>query len=60
MGKQAGVKVASILNGVNPGSIPVEDAENYALAFNLDRARQLKIKIPEEILAAADDIFFKK
>jgi ABC-type uncharacterized transport system substrate-binding protein len=45
-------------SGANPGSIPVEDAENYALAFNLDRARQLKIKIPEEILAAADDIFF--
>lgn len=60
MGKQVGVKVASILNGANPGSIPVEEAENYALAFNLDRARQLKIKIPEEILAAADDIFFKK
>jgi ABC-type uncharacterized transport system substrate-binding protein len=58
MGKQAGVKVASILNGTNPGSIPIENAENYALAFNLDRARQLKIKIPEEILAAADDIFF--
>ena len=58
MGYQAGMKAAAILKGADPGNIPLEDARDYALAFNLKRARQLNINIPEEILAASDDIFF--
>ncbi|HCY83503.1 MAG TPA: hypothetical protein DHV36_00035 [Desulfobacteraceae bacterium] len=58
MGYQAGIKAAAVLNGTDPGTIPLEDARDYALAFNLKRARQLNINIPEEILAASDDIFF--
>ena len=56
MGKQAGKMVARILNGEQCGSIPIEDATRYALAFNIVRAKQLNIDIPQDILLAADKI----
>ena len=56
MGLQAGQMVDRILRGEDPGSIPIEDAERYALVFNLKRAKQLGITIPPDILMAADDI----
>tara|TARA_B100000315_G_scaffold258176_1_gene309396 strand:- start:5851 stop:6897 length:1047 start_codon:yes stop_codon:yes gene_type:complete len=57
MGYQAGKMVAKILNGVDVGMIPIEDAARYALVFHLDRAKMLGIKIPNEILLAADDVY---
>ncbi len=59
MGKQAGKMVLAILRGQNPGMIPIEEAEKYALVFNLNRARQLGIKIPDDILLAADEVITK-
>jgi len=56
MGHQAGKMVAAILKGESAGNIAIEDAEKYALVFNLKRARQLGIKIPSDVLMAADDI----
>jgi ABC-type uncharacterized transport system substrate-binding protein len=56
MGVQAGRMVAKCLRGENPGSIGIEDAEKYALVFNLKRAEQLGIKIPPDILMAADEV----
>jgi ABC-type uncharacterized transport system substrate-binding protein len=54
MGEQAGKMVVRILKGKNTGEIPIEDANRIALAFNLKRARQLQITIPDEILLASD------
>lgn len=57
MGYQAGMMVARILGGSPAGSIPIEEAQRYALVFNLNRAQVLGIDIPEEILLAADEIY---
>ena len=56
MGLQAGRMVIECLQGKNPGSIGIEEADKYALAFNLKRAEQLGIKIPPDILMAADEV----
>ncbi len=56
MGFQAGEMAARILTGTDPGTIPIENAEHYALVFNLERANQLSIKIPPHILADADEV----
>jgi putative tryptophan/tyrosine transport system substrate-binding protein len=60
MGEQAGQMVVGILQGEDPGGIPVEEAQRYALVFNLDRARQLGIQIPPDVLLAADDVIMAK
>lgn len=57
MGKQAGEKVAKVLSGVAPGTLPIEDAQRVALVFNLTRAEKLGLKIPTDILMAADEVF---
>ena len=59
MGKQAGAQVVAILNGTPAGDIPIEDAKNQALIFNLERAKQLNIEIPLDILSAADILYDK-
>ncbi len=57
MGRQAGAMVATVLNGTSPGEIPVEEAERYALVFNLKRAKELGMEIPADILMAADVVY---
>ena len=57
MGHQAGNMVVKILNGEKASNIPIEDAERYALVFNLKRAKKLGMKIPSDILMAADEIY---
>lgn len=56
MGMQAGTMAARILKGQPAGTIAFEDARRYALVFNLTRAKQLNIVIPDDILLAADDL----
>ena len=59
MGEQAGAQVVSILNGTPAGDIPIEDAKHQALIFNLERAKELGITIPMDILSAADSLYDK-
>lgn len=59
MGYQAGKKVAAILNGTSPGDLPIHDAQRVALVFNLKRAKTLGLKIPDDILLSADEVFRK-
>ncbi len=59
MGKQAGDMVAKILEGKKAGNIPLEKAKRYALVFNLKRAEELGIKIPREVILAADKVIGK-
>lgn len=56
MGYQAGEMAARILKGECAGDIAIEDAVRYALVFNLKRASQLGITIPNEIILAADEV----
>jgi ABC-type uncharacterized transport system substrate-binding protein len=57
MGRQAGNKGARILKGQPAGEIAIEDAAQYALVFNIARARQLGMVIPLELLGAADHVY---
>jgi ABC-type uncharacterized transport system substrate-binding protein len=57
MGEQAGHKAAAILSGARAGDIPIDDADGQSLVFNLERARQLGITIPMDILSAADTLY---
>ncbi len=56
MGKQAGNMIVKIIHGANPGDIPIEQANKYALIFNLPTAKKLGIVIPEDILLVADEV----
>ncbi len=57
MGRQVAEKVAAILQGADPGSLSIDDANQYALVFNLERSRQLHIEIPAYLLVAADVLY---
>lgn len=57
MGDMAGQKAARILSGQLAGSIPIEDASDYAIVFNVGRAIGLGINIPEPLLTAADQVY---
>jgi len=60
MGYQAGKKTARILAGTRAGDIPIDDASDYAIVFNLDRAQSLGIDIPKALLTAADHVYKTK
>ncbi len=57
MGFLAGKKAGKILNGSDAGDIPIEDAPEYAIVFNLNRAKSLGIEIPLPLLTAADHVY---
>lgn len=57
MGYLAGKKAGQILNGEKPGNLPIEDAPDYAIVFNLKRAKELGINIPHPLLTAADHVY---
>ncbi len=57
MGRKAGEKTAQILSGTPAARIPIEDAPDYAIVFNLERAGQLGIDIPKPLLTAADHVY---
>ncbi|HEB50920.1 MAG TPA: hypothetical protein ENI89_09950 [Desulfobulbus sp.] len=59
MGEQTADKVAGILRGTPAGEIRIEDTADYAIVFNMARARQLGIAIPTDLLAAADEVYEK-
>ena len=54
---EAGVQAASIavqvLNGADPGSVPVQNTESF-LAINLVAAREIGLEIPDDVLRQAD------
>lgn len=59
MGRATGRLVGRILDGEDPGSIPVQfltDDEDLILLVNLDVADELGLAISDEILAAADKL----
>ena len=57
MGRLAGLKAGAILDGEPAGTLPIEDAPDYAIVFNLTRARSLGIEIPHSLLTAADLVY---
>lgn len=57
MGFVAGKQAGAILSGVNAGTMAIEDAPEYAIVFNIKRAKQLGITIPMPLLTAADYVY---
>ena len=54
--RQAGIYVARILRGEEPGELPVMQAVKYEFILNLKTARALGIDVPMAFSAAADEI----
>jgi putative ABC transport system substrate-binding protein len=55
MGKQGSRLVGKILKGINPGDIPIEQAD-FFLKINLAVADELGIHVPEDILRQAHEV----
>jgi len=55
-GVQAAGIVARVLRGARPQDLPIESADDIALAINLETARLLALDVPRKILFRADVI----
>lgn len=56
LGKMAGYKAAEVLDGKNPSDIPIEPMKELKITINTDVQDKLGIKVPEDILNAAEKI----
>jgi putative ABC transport system substrate-binding protein len=54
--ERAAVYVDRILKGARPGTIPVEQNTKFQLVLNLKTAKALDLKVPQSLLAQADEI----
>jgi hypothetical protein len=59
MGFLTGKKAGQILNGKKAGDLPIEDAPDYAIVFNVKRSKDLGINIEPALLTAADHLFLE-
>lgn len=56
LGKMAGLKAAEILDGKKPSEIAIEPMKELKITINTDVADKLGIKIPNDILEAAEKV----
>jgi putative ABC transport system substrate-binding protein len=56
LGRRLADDVHQILNGANPGDIPIYQPTRFALAINLKAARELGLTIPPSVLGVADEV----
>ena len=56
MWRPAADLVGKILDGANPGDIPIEQPTKFDLVVNLKTAKDLDITVPDRLLAVADEV----
>lgn len=56
MGRQAAVYVDKILRGARPADLPIEQSTKYDFVIDLRVARDLGLKVPQELLLRADEV----
>ena len=56
-GRYVGTITGDILDGKDPGDIPITDPQLLDLAFNLERSEMLGIEIPIDILGMATEVY---
>ncbi len=57
MGAQAARMALKVINGIPISQIPISDAQKRERVINLERAKQLHIKIPLEVLDTIDEVY---